>query len=166
MSARHLQILKTSRLLGMVGLWLAFMLSPLVGCVPPPQDERLEQARAVGPDSGDIREPLGTARWRSLVDRGRVVVIVERVALHGALVGERRYEFDSLGTLRRLSERVQHVSARTPGRTSTIEFRAGVPVLATRESDGAPESFTRDEMGQLERRGYAFFDSAHRALPR
>jgi len=137
----------------MVGLWLAFMLSPLVGCVPPPQDERLEQAhaRAVGPDSGDIRDPLGKAHWHSLVDRGRVVVIVERVALHGALVGERRYEFDSLGTLRRLSERVQHVSARTPGRTSTIEFRAGVPVLATRESDGAPESFTRDEMGQLER---------------
>lgn len=148
--------------------WLAFVVGPFFGCVSPPHDDRQEQTRArtVGPDSGDIRDPLGMARWHSLVDRGRVVVIVERVALHGALVGERRYEFDSLGMLRRLSEHVEHVSAQTPRIISTIEFRAGVPVLAARESNGAPASFTRDEMRQLERRGYAFFDSAHRAVPR
>ena len=149
-------------------LWLAFAASALVGCVSPPHDERQEQTRArtVKPDSGDIRDPLGLARWHSLVDQGRVVVITERVALYGALVGERRYEFDSLGVLRRLSEHVAHVSARTAGVISTIEFRAGVPVLAARASNGAPASFTRDEMRQLERRGYAFFDSAYRAAPR
>ena len=106
---------RAGRCVTTVALWPAFVVSRL-SAASPRRRTSVRSRRARGP-------------W------GRVVVIVEGVALHGALVAQRRYEFDLLGMLRRLSERVEHVSARTPDRI-------------------------------LERRGYAFFDSAHRAVPR
>ena len=139
----------------------------LVACAFPPDADRAPRRgsdRAVAPDSGVVRDPQGEAHWTSVVERGRVSEIVERVALYGALTGERTYRFDTLGALRQLAE---HIGGSTgPAHVSVVEFRAGVPALATRAIDGAPAPFARKEMLRLEARGYALFDSAHHAVPR
>ncbi len=136
----------------------------LAACTSPPAVDRAPGGasdRATAPDSGVLRDPQGEAHWISVVERGQVRVIVERVALFGALTGERRYTFDTLGTLRQLTERIGGVPG--PAHVSLVEFRAGVPALATRDIDGTPAPFAREEMLRLQTRGYALFDSAHRA---
>lgn len=111
--------------------------------------------RAVAPDSGVLRDHQGQAQWTSVVERGRIREIVERVALFGALRGERRYTFDSLGTLRQLTERVGGGTGSATTHVSLVEFRAGVPALATRDINGIPAPFAREEMLRLQSRGYA-----------
>ncbi len=127
-----------------------------------------QRTSVLTPDSGVVRDRLGEARWRSVVESGQVRAIEERVALYGALVGERRYVFDSLGRLRQVTERmdVGTAAAGASQRNSLLEFRAGLPVLATRDANGNSAPFARGEMRRLEGRGYALFDSASHALPR
>jgi len=149
-----------------LGAHVGLLAGVLAACAPPATDRPSDHGRdrAAAPDSGVVRDRQGESHWTSAVERGHVHLIVERVALYGALAGERRYTFDTLGSLREVTEHIGRPTG--PANVSVVEFRAGVPALATREIDGTPAPFSRDEMLRLQTRGYALFDSAHRAVPR
>lgn len=129
-------------------------------------------------DSGLSSDGQTVAVWRSVVSRGRLVAVEERFARFGA-TGLRRYEFDSAGVLRQMTEQLgagalpwnqlpaleSAEAVALPVRISRVAYAVDGPVYSARHREGRPLGYARREMYSLQARGYALRDSALRALP-
>ena len=117
----------------------------------------------IGAVNGTWKDAESQSTWETVLVSNRVHAIREQINLYGSLTGSRLYEFDSIGTLRRFSERLYSrgdSATSTNIRESTIEFITNEPAMATRKVGDRPMGFRRLEMFALQSRGYALMDSA------
>ena len=128
-------------------------------------------------DSGVSSDGQTLAKWQSVVAKGRLVAVEERFARFGA-TGVRRYEYDSAGVLRQMTEQLgggtlpwselppldAPEATQLPVRISRVAYAADGPVYAARHRKGQPLGYGRREMYALQVRGYALRDAALRAL--
>lgn len=122
------------------------------------------------PDSGQLFDNESRSRWRSAVRGGRLREVHERVALFGDLRASRVFEYDTAGTLLRVSEQVRRGSlddTTSRLRETIVDFLHDGPALAARTYHGKAMEVSRREMLRLFARGYALRDSAvHDAISR
>jgi hypothetical protein len=109
-----------------------------------------------------------SSSWNSEVAHGKVTAVVEHIVIGGDLVGERRYEFDSSGALRRFVENVSRPGRQKPdstqpdteARISEIELVSGNPVLYSRRFGATQMRYDSKELRRIVARGNALFDSS------